>query len=114
SPRELFAYRITNPETDSATAKRKAMFVTGQHAGETLGIYTYEGLVDWLISDDPRAAALRDQAEFFMYPTLNASGRAAGLTRAMLEHPDSDSNGYWRPGPVSGNDWANRTEQRIN
>lgn len=113
-PRDLFAYRITNPETDSDTPKRKAMFVTGQHAGETLGIYTFEGLADWLVSDDPRAAALRDQAEFFMYPTLNASGRAAGLTRAMLEHPDSDSNGYWRPGPVSGNDWANRTEQRIN
>jgi hypothetical protein len=110
----LFAYRITNPETDSAAPKRKAMFVTGQHAAETLGIYTYEGLVDWLISDDPRAAALRDQAEFFCYPTLNASGRAAGLTRAMLEWPDTDSNGYWRPGPVTGNDYNNRTEQKIN
>lgn len=112
--RDLFAYRITNPETDSASPKRKAMFVTGQHAAETLGIYTYEGLVDWLISDDPRAAALRDQAEFFCYPTLNASGRAAGLTRAMLQHPNTDSNGYWRPGPVSGNDYNDRTEQKIN
>lgn len=114
--RDLFAYRITNPETDSASPKRKAMFVTGQHAAETLGIYTYEGLIDWLISDDPRAAALRDQAEFFCYPTLNASGRAAGLTRAMLQHPNTDSNGYWRPGPVSGNDWDSplRTEQKIN
>lgn len=112
--RNLYAYRITNPETDAATPKRKAMFVTGQHAAETLGIYTYEGLINWLISDDPRAAALRDQAEFFGYPTLNASGRAAGLTRAMLQHPDSDSNGFWRPGPVSGNDYDNRTEQKIN
>ena len=112
--RDLFAYRITNPATDSASPKRKAMFVTGQHAAETLGIYTYEGLVDWLISDDPRAAALRDQAEFFCYPTLNASGRAAGLTRAMLQWPDTDSNGYWRPGPVSGADYNDRTEQKIN
>jgi hypothetical protein len=112
--RDLFAYRITNPETDSANPKRKAMFVTGQHAAETLGIYTYEGLVDWLVSDDPRAAALRDQAEFFCYPTLNASGRAAGLTRAMLQWPDTDSNGYWRPGPVSGADYNDRTEQKIN
>jgi hypothetical protein len=90
------------------------MFATGQHAAETLGIYTYEGLIDWLISEDPRAAALRDQAEFFGYPTLNASGRAAGLTRAMLQWPNTDSNGYWRPGPVSGNDYDNRTEQKIN
>ncbi|MDZ4658343.1 MAG: M14 family zinc carboxypeptidase [Bythopirellula sp.] len=116
SARDLFAYRITNPATDSATPKRKAMFVTGQHASETLGIYTYEGLIDWLISDDPRAAALRDQAEFFAYPTLNASGRAAGLTRSMLQHPTNDSNGFWRPGPVSGADWDSplRTEQKLN
>ncbi len=114
--RDLFAYRITNPATDSASPKRKAMFVTGQHASETLGIYTYEGLIDWLISDDPRAAALRDQVEVFGYPTLNASGRAAGLSRSMLQHPDTDSNSYWRPGPVSGNDWDSplRTEQKIN
>jgi hypothetical protein len=114
--RDLYAYRITNPETDSDSPKRKAMFVTGQHAAETLGIYTYEGLIDWLISDDPRAAALRDQAEFFCYPTLNASGRAAGLTRAMLQHPNNDPNGFWRPGPVVGNDWDSplRTEQKIN
>ncbi len=114
--RDLYAYRITNPATDSATPKYKAAFATGQHASETLGIYTYEGLVNWLISDDPRAAALRDQAEFFAYPTLNASGRAAGLTRAMLQNPNNDPNGYWRPGPVSGNDWDSplRTEQKIN
>jgi hypothetical protein len=114
--RDLYAYRITNPATDSATPKYKAMFATGQHASETLGIYTYEGLVDWLISDDPRAAALRDQAEFFAYPTLNASGRAAGLTRAMLQRPTNDPNSYWRPGTASGNNWDSplRTEQKIN
>jgi hypothetical protein len=113
--RDLFAYRITNPATDSPAPKRRAMFVTGQHAAETLGIYTYEGLVDWLISDDPRAAALRDQAEFFCYPTLNASGRAAGLTRAMLQWPNTDSNGFWDEGPT-GNDWNSpqRTEQKLN
>lgn len=114
--RDLFAYRITNPATDGLATKKRAMFVTGQHAAETLGIYTYEGLVDWLISDDPRAAALRDQVEFFGFPTLNASGRAAGLTRAMLANDNSDSNGYWRPGPASGNDWTSplRPEQKIN
>ncbi|MCC6494180.1 MAG: hypothetical protein IT424_14295 [Pirellulales bacterium] len=113
--RDLFAYRITNPATDSAAPKRKAMVVTGQHAAETLGVYTFEGLVNWLVSDDPRAAALRDKAEIFCYPTLNASGRAAGLTRAMLQWPNSDSNGYWDEGPA-GNDWNSpeRTEQKLN
>lgn len=113
---DLYAYRITNPATDSATPKRKIMIATGQHAAETLGIYSYEGLVNWLISDDPRAAALRDKAEIFGYPTLNASGRYAGLSRAMLQWPNSDSNGYWSANPASGNNYASpeRTEQRIN
>lgn len=112
---DLFAYRITNPATDSAVPKRRVMLVTGQHAAETLGMYTYEGLVSWLISDDPRAAALRDQAEFFGYPTLNASGRFAGLTRAMLQHPNNDSNGFWHPGPSGSNyNTPVRTEQKIN
>ena len=48
---DLFAYRITNPATDSPTiAKRKIVISSGLHAGETLGTYTYEGLVNWLIS----------------------------------------------------------------
>ncbi|MBX3424731.1 MAG: hypothetical protein KF688_03530 [Pirellulales bacterium] len=105
---ELYAYRITNPATDGSTTKRRALLATGQHAAETLGIRTLEGLVDWLVSEDPRAAALRDRAEFFVYPMLNASGRYAGLTRAMLQHPNTDSNGYWNPSL-----WTNRIEQRI-
>ena len=114
--RDLYAFRITNPATDSATPKRRAMFVTGQHAAETPGMFTFEGLAEWLISSDPRAAALRDKVEVFGYPTLNASGRAAGLTRAMLQWPDSDSNGFWFPTAVSGNDYVSpqRTEQKIN
>jgi hypothetical protein len=111
----LYAYRITNPATDSTTPKHKVMIATVQHAAETLGIHTYEGLVKWLISDDPRAAALRDKVEVFGYPTLNASGRYAGLSRAMLQFPNTDSNGYWSP--VSGNSgYVNpeRTEQKIN
>ena len=113
---DLYAYRITNPETDSANPKRRVMIATGQHAAETLGIYTYEGLVDWLISDDPRAVALRDQTEILGYPTLNASGRYAGLSRSMLQWQNTDSNGYWYPNPVSGNDYVSpaRTEQMIN
>jgi hypothetical protein len=114
---DLYAYRITNPATDSATPKRKVMIATGQHAGETLGIHTYEGLVTWLISDDPRAAAVRDKIEVFGYPTLNASGRYAGLSRAMLQWQNTDSNGYWYPvADPNSNDYLlpERTEQKIN
>jgi hypothetical protein len=112
----VYAYRITNAATDSAAPKRRAVLAAGQHAAETLGIFTYEGLVDWLVSDDPRAAALRDKAEFFCYPTLNPSGRYAGLSRAMIDAQNTDSNGYWHPFAVSGNDYVSplRQEQRAN
>lgn len=92
----LYAYRITNPATDSPTmAKRKLMISTGLHAGETLGNYTYEGLVNWLISDDPRAARLRDVAEVLCYPELNPAGRYAGNSRTTVRNVGTDPNGLW-------------------
>jgi Zinc carboxypeptidase/Cytosolic carboxypeptidase N-terminal domain len=95
-PLDMFAYRITNPATDSPTeGKRKVGLTTGLHAGEPLGTHTFEGLIDWLISDDPRAARLRDVAEFFVYPTLNASGRYAGMNRTTVGNPNRDPNGLW-------------------
>jgi len=96
--RDLFAYRITNPATDSpTTAKRKIVMTSGLHSGETLGTHTFQGMVDWLISDDARAASLRDVAEVFVYPVLNPSGRFAGTSRATVSNPGQDPNGLWHP-----------------
>lgn len=95
--KDIFAYRITNPATDSAAPKRKVMLTTGMHSGEVLGTHTFEGLINWLVSDDARAARLRDDAEFFAYPTLNAAGRFAGTSRATVENPTQDPNGRWHP-----------------
>ncbi|MCA9230602.1 MAG: hypothetical protein KDA57_08120 [Planctomycetales bacterium] len=95
--RDIVAYRITNPATDSATPKHKVVITTGLHAGEVLGTHTFEGLVNWLTSDDSRAARLRDDAEFFAYPLLNAAGRFAGYNRSTVENPDEDPNRIWHP-----------------
>jgi hypothetical protein len=70
---------------------------SGLHAGESLGTHTFEGLINWLVSDDPRAARLRDAAEFFCYPVLNPSGRYAGMSRTTVRNPDRDPNGLWDP-----------------
>jgi hypothetical protein len=92
----LYGYRITDPSTDSPTvAKKKVGLGSGLHAGETLGTYTLEGLVDWLISADPRARELRKVAEFFVYPVLNPSGRYAGMNRTTVSNPTRDPNGLW-------------------
>ena len=95
--RDIFAYRVTNPATDSATPKRKVVVATGVHSGEVLGTHTFEGLINWLTSDDSRAARLRDAAEFFAYPIINAAGRFAGTSRATVENPTEDPNRKWHP-----------------
>lgn len=107
--KDIFAYRITNPATDSASAKRKIVITTGMHSGEVLGTHAFEGMVDWLVSDDPRAARLRDIAEVFAYPTLNAAGRFAGTSRATVENPNQDPNGRWNPSL-----WATHQDIRAN
>lgn len=95
---DLFGYRVTNPSTDSPTvAKRKVGISSGLHAGEPLGTHTFEGLVNWLVSDDPRAARLRNVAEFFAYPVLNPTGRYAGMNRTTVGNPNRDPNGLWDP-----------------
>jgi murein tripeptide amidase MpaA len=93
---DTFAYRITNPATDTGdSAKHKVVIGTGLHAGETLGTWTFEGMVDWLISDDPRAAWVRDHVEVLAYPTLNPSGRFAGMSRTTVNNSGRDPNGLW-------------------
>ena len=95
--RDVYAYRITNPATDSASPKRKIVISTGMHAGEVLGTHTFEAMVDWLISDDARAARLREDVEIFAYPTMNSAGRFAGNNRGTVENPTIEPNGQWNP-----------------
>jgi len=96
-PRDLYSYRITNPATDTKAAKHKVVLMSGLHAGEVLGTHTLQGLVDFLISDDPRAQRLRDVAEFFVYPMVNVDGRAAGYNRSTVHQPGVDPNRVWHP-----------------
>lgn len=95
-PLDLYGYRITNPATDSPTAdKQKVVISSGLHSGETLGSWTYQGMVDWLVSDDPRAEWVRDHVEVLAYPVLNPSGRYAGMSRTLVKNPNVDPNGLW-------------------
>ncbi|MEN0111545.1 MAG: M14 family zinc carboxypeptidase [Planctomycetota bacterium] len=109
-PRDLFGYRITNPATDAALGanKRRVTITSGMHAGETIGTWTFQGMVDWLVSDDPRAARLRDVAEFAVYPVLNPDGRFAGYGRNTVFTPLDDPNGAWTPSV-----WINRPDIQV-
>jgi hypothetical protein len=106
SPKDIYAYRITNPAINHPTrAKKKIVISTGLHAGETLGTHTYQGLVDFLVSDDPHAVVLRGVAEFYCYPTMNPDGRFAGNNRATVQDPNVEPNGQWHPSL-----WGNNKE----
>jgi hypothetical protein len=112
APRDIYAYRITNPAYDlPGRVKKKIVVSTGLHAGETLGTHTYQGFIDFLIGNDPRAAVLRGVAEIYGYPTLNPDGRFAGYNRTTVANSTVDPNGMWSP-----TNWAptNRKEIKVN
>ena len=93
SPRDMFGYKITDSSTTEP--KKKIAVISGVHANETLGNYTLEGLVDFLISSDPEAAMLRQYAEFYVYPMANPDGRFAGYNRSTVQHVTFDPNRFW-------------------
>ena len=93
---DIYGYRITDPGV-SSDGKTKIVITTGMHPAETGGRWVYQGLVDWLVSDDPRAAELRGLTEFYAYPTMNPDGVFAGNNRTTVQNPTQDPNGRWNP-----------------
>jgi len=100
APRDMFSYHITDPA--SAGPKVRIGLNGGTHANETLGNYTLEGLIDFLVSDELEAAILRREAEFFVYPMANPDGRFAGYNRSTVQVPDEDPNRFWDPPSYGG------------
>jgi hypothetical protein len=72
-PQDLFAYMITDPESNDA--KIKVVLVDGNHASEMHGSWALHAMVDFLASEDPRARQLRRKAVFFVYPMVDPDSR---------------------------------------
>jgi hypothetical protein len=103
APQDMYGYKITDPNGD-ASVKKKVVLFGGVHANETLGNFTLEGLVDFLVSDEAEAAILRKYAEFYVYPMANPDGRLAGYNRSTVQHENLDPNRYWVPPNYNGLD----------
>jgi hypothetical protein len=95
TPKNLYGYKIT--DSDNSGAKEKIVLMSGVHANETLGNFTLEGLVDFLVSDELAAAQLRRYAEFYVYPLANPDGRYAGYNRSTVQRRTVDPNRAWNP-----------------
>eukprot|EP01064_Diplonema_japonicum_P022277 TRINITY_DN3199_c0_g2_i1.p1 TRINITY_DN3199_c0_g2~~TRINITY_DN3199_c0_g2_i1.p1 ORF type:complete len:482 (+),score=108.99 TRINITY_DN3199_c0_g2_i1:48-1493(+) len=83
--RDLDMLRITSPKGRDSD-KKIALFTARVHPGETPASHMLHGLIDFLLSDNPQAAALRANFVFKIVPMLNPDGVARG-------HYRSDTNG---------------------
>ncbi len=92
-PKDLYGFKVT--DSSAVGPKTKIALISGVHSNETLGNHTLEGLIDFIVSDDPRAAELRKQAEFYIYPMVNPDGRFAGYNRSTVQHESRDPNRFW-------------------
>ena len=85
----LYAYKITDPCI--AGPKTKVVIATGNHNSETSGSWTFQGMVDFLVSSEPAAIWLRQVAEFYVYPLVNPDGRYTGTGRG---NPEMTAEGF--------------------
>jgi Zinc carboxypeptidase/Cytosolic carboxypeptidase N-terminal domain len=75
--RPVPALRVS--EGDLPESRRPVIWVIGrQHAWEVGGTWVCIGFAEWLLSDDPRAARLRSQAEIFIVPVMDSDRVATG------------------------------------
>lgn len=98
--RDMFGYKIT--DTSTSAPKKKIALTSGVHANETLGNFTLEGLVNFLLSDDLQASILRKYADFYVYPMANPDGRFAGYNRSTVQHVTFDPNRFWQSPNYNG------------
>lgn len=86
-------------EGDRPVAQRFGVWVQArQHAWESGSSWVARGFVEWLLSDDPEAAWLRQRAEVFLVPIMDIDNTATGNGgKDALPH---DHNRDWSEQPV--------------
>ena len=93
---------------------KKAIVVTSRvHPAEAQASHSLEGMVDFLLTDDERAVALRKKYIFYIVPMLNLEGVMVGNQRANLA--GFDLNRKWaEPSPwITPVIWATKNLAKI-
>ncbi|MFA5053954.1 MAG: M14 family zinc carboxypeptidase [Parcubacteria group bacterium] len=95
--------KITDPA--SVETKNTCVLVSGVHSSETVGNWSLEGAVNFLLSADADAALLRTWFNFYVYPMTNPQGRWAGYQRSQPENAALNTNRQWlTPGALENID----------
>lgn len=66
-PQDIHGFTITDPETEDDD-KLQVVLVAGNHSSEMHGSWVLHGMIEFLVSEDPRAGTLRRKAAFHVYP----------------------------------------------
>lgn len=105
-PHDLYGFKIT--DSSASGPKQKVVLVAGVHSNETPGNHTLHGLVEWLLGSSNKAADLRRDSIFYVYPMVNPDGRFAGYNRSTVQAEGEDPNRQW-----SSSNWGNNQEIRV-
>lgn len=83
---------------DLPDAQRLGLWVQArQHAWESGGSWVGRGLIEWLVSDDPRATALRRKSTLYYVPVMDVDSVATG-NGGKGQYPQ-DHNRDWSDAP---------------
>ena len=89
---EVNVFQISSPET-GGQKKRAVWVMARQHPGETTASFMLEGILDFLLSENPLAVGLLEEFVFKIVPIMNVDGVVHGNTRAELV--GCDPNRQW-------------------
>jgi hypothetical protein len=90
--RDIDLITITDPELPDDN-KKTIFIISVQHAGEDAGAFLTEGLIDFLLSDDPGARAARENFIYHVIPMMNPDGIYNGISRYNTAM--EDLNNIW-------------------
>lgn len=94
--RSVPALRVAQPGTPESE-RFGVWIVARQHAWETGGSWVAWGLIDWLLSDDPRAEELRKKATLNIVPIMDVDNVCRGA--GGKEQKPHDHNRDWSDKP---------------
>jgi hypothetical protein len=94
--RPVPAMRISQPNPENLE-KYGIWIHARQHAWESGSCWVCRGLVEWLVSDDPRAESLRKSADFVIVPIMDIDNVAVGA--GGKEQKPQDHNRDWSDKP---------------